>query len=1220
MKNLLYISFDIDATKEYPCVLDEPYIDNFNEQIDSMSILIDNVETPINFNRPYHFCKIVNKGVDLTIQEMIDENRPTSLTKQHFQYKPELLAPYHISAVDMNIVPNQSEIFILNILFEGEDYSCKCECMNVDEITHQILYVILEYHKSNYDGFKWNNKNYIIMLLDNYVETETDIFNHIYKYQLNLMNVVKLLEKIQCPNLVITHSLINGSKTIWYYINHYMKNYSPKIKISEDGETWDYKYLFKWDNLNIAPFNSTIAADMQMNSPSLREVITNLMLQVGCIPTMEYRTLKFINFREEQSEFDYSHGITMTTKSGASDSYANVLISQPTQVLDTTNEVISEKIGFRDDKNCLIKQTENLKLQTRFPIYNIKKVMLQYDIPKYYFWPSYIYNVRQDTTRGTYPIIGGSESLTPHTLKINPVVVEKNVGQYELLINYLNVGEKMIKGTLKNLKAHLCYYDSTNDKYNEIEVLSTGDTEWHLNYDDNSSSKRVDATETLARELLSDGTFGPIDRSYIVTTFITEYNYYIYLSFSDNFNLSSITHIWYECDFYNEFTGKWMHQFVPIRTLAPVSSSTYTDIRAVTLMGYDVGVANDSITYSNFYYNISMEQKTSFKGGWQVDITSCFVEQSKRALLNTNFKEMTEDSSIDTLEELSKYIYGTVGYVIGGTEITGFSNMYSQVQGWWSLTYTYFDNILKFIDDHNLGEKVAPSEEDAIAYSEKYGNMPVFVEGLYFTNNQPVIASDKSKYLFDITYQPLNSFKFKLTKKQDTNIPLEVQQLNQSAEGLSEYSRLIKNNQDIINRVGNEILFIPQTITDFSYLNNLNSLYNNKYTIFQRKIQLHEDYIECLYSASEKFVMQNYFTSIIQKYRAYQYVDYNQSVVRKENDTIYCLLSSKTYYNGDDKIYWETTDPSILLSGILPSNNSFQICYNIKYGLNEEYEDEYIKNETSVLIHETGFAVVYQDYDNISAGPYILEELTPSQFWAVNPDSLPGIVQKWQIWGQEAYNDLHKVSYANRIKISDLDLSDVIKFPILVDSETPLLFTLQTNKQNHNYEFYKDNAEVINQTVQFEYYCDSDEIEFTKNFIKKCRLVNQLPNNIEVNKIYLVDEDEELYETKSAITRTEIPFDSSLYSVGVTNNGIAYIRVNWENISGAIEGKKIILSCLNNSLVYDFIAFKYKSENTDYYLTLNDTKSNEVWYFSNDNDLFTIKECDNGTSRYLKND
>lgn len=1144
MKNLLYVSFDIDASKEYPCVLDEPYTDNFNEQIDSMSILIDNITEQIQFTRPYHFVKIVNKGED---------------------------------------------------------------------------------------GFKWASKNAdgtityknsVIMLLDNYVETETDIFNHIYKYQLNLMNVVKLLEKIQCPNLVITHSLVNGSHSIWWYINHYMKLYSPKIKISTDGETWSYDYLFKWNNLNTALFNGTVAADMQMNSPTLREVITNLMLQVGCIPAIEYRTLKYINFREDQDTFDYSHGITMTTKSGASDSYANVLISQPTQVLDTTNEVITEKIGFRDDKNCLIKQTENLKLQTRFPIYNIKKVMLQYDIPKYYFWPSNIYN-NYAYENGIYPIIAGNDTVNPQYLFRNPCIIY-GFGTYSLLINYTNVGHKMKKGTFRNLKAHICEYDSVNDKYTEVSVVSTEDKSWLINYDDTSSNNNVTNTNTKkAYELKSDGTFGPDTPSHIVSSFTTEFTYYIYLTLPSDFILDTDNgYIWYECEFVLQEDGKVIKQFVPLRKILSASNQQYPELKATTLMKYELGSSNDNITYSNFYANVHMEQNASFKGGWQTDLTPCFVEQGKRALLNTNFKEMTEDNSIDTLEELSQYIYGTVSYAIGGTEITGFSEMYSQVQGWWKLTSTYFDNILKFIKDHELSEKVAPTDAEAQAYSIKYGNMPVTTETLFFTNEEPAIDSNKSKYLFDITYQPLNSFKFKLSKKQDINIPLEVQQLNQSADGLSEYSRLIKNNQDIINRVGNEILFIPQTVSDVSHLNKLNSLYNDKYTVFQRKIQLHEDYIECLYSASEKFVMQNYFTSIIQKYRSYQYVDYNQSVVRKENDTIYCLLSSKTYFNGDDKINWSTVNSEILLSGILPSDNSYQINYNIKTGIESTLTDyQSIKNEVSVLTHDTGFAVVYQDFDNVSAGPYILEEVVSSNFWAFDPDSLPGLVQKWQMWDQESFNESHKVSYANKIQISDLDLEDIIKLPILVDNITPLLFTVQTNTTNHQYEFYKDNAEVINQTVQFEYYCDSDELEFTKNFIKKCRLVNQLSSDIQVNKMYLANKNDELYEKTSSVSgRTEVTFDSSLFSVGTDSNGIAYIEIKWTSISEATANKKLILSCNLDGNIYDFIAFRYKNSDTKYYLTLNDTKSSEVWYFTSDSDLFTIKECANGINRYLKSD
>ena len=67
------------------------------------------------------------------------------------------------------------------------------------------------------DGLPFN----VEMLVDNWVESEENIAQHIYKYQINLMSETKLLEKTQCPNIAITHSEIEGKKDIFEKISQF---------------------------------------------------------------------------------------------------------------------------------------------------------------------------------------------------------------------------------------------------------------------------------------------------------------------------------------------------------------------------------------------------------------------------------------------------------------------------------------------------------------------------------------------------------------------------------------------------------------------------------------------------------------------------------------------------------------------------------------------------------------------------------------------------------------------------------------------------------------------------------------------------------------------------------------------------------------------------------------------------------------------------------------
>ena len=53
------------------------------------------------------------------------------------------------------------------------------------------------------------------------------------------------------------------------------------------------------------------------------------------------------------------------------------------------------------------------------------------------------------------------------------------------------------------------------------------------------------------------------------------------------------------------------------------------------------------------------------------DITELVKETQERNTLETNFKLLTNE--VNSLNELSKILYGTVGYSIGSNKIFGFS-------------------------------------------------------------------------------------------------------------------------------------------------------------------------------------------------------------------------------------------------------------------------------------------------------------------------------------------------------------------------------------------------------------------------------------------------------------------------------------------------------------------------------------------------------------------
>ncbi len=1208
MKNQLFISFETNPTVLYPVVSGPTYNDNFNEEIDSFNIIIDNIteNNKPNLKKPYQFARIINSAAG----------------------------------------------------------------------TNKIT---------------WDDDNTIFMLVDDFTENLVDITDNIYRYEIQLMNVIKIFEKIQCPNLKISHSLVNGHDTIYNYIAKYMELYSPKIKTSVDGVNWKYDYLFDWKDLDNPPFNNTVCADMQMNEPTLRQLITNLMLQVGRIPTVKYRKLKYIDFREKPSPFamDNNSGIKDANISAASDSYVNALLVSPTQTLDADNPVIAETISFRDSDSVLLKKRENLKLETRFPIYKIKQVLLSritgsenegmFPVPV---------NEVNNATENFYPFLQsnplGGEYTTSYWYTAPRIFVRSN-GRYYIRLMFSFNATTVHKGILSDIKVHLCQKDG--NKYTELRTVTYSGGQYFLTFNDSSTNSTVSLSgPQAAQELLPNSSeLGEPEAPPVSSSDKRDYfmpnTWLFYARIPIGTDISDITHVWFENTYTNvEHNGNiWVeketfHQIVTLAALTnnytseedhqtDVNSSgisygdyvKYIDSRVLSSSHNDNSHADNAneITQqsSGYWYPTDRTPLTGdllrfASGNSVVNVTDLFVESRKRSLLDTNFKGM---DNVDTLEELSKYIYGTVSYSIGSNQITGFSEVYTRTQAWWNVSYSYFENILAFIKNHpNLAESVIKYDKSLTkkiaAYMQNLGNMPQITLNATnsFLNIDTSLFGDSNtlnsnyyiyQYVFNVQYYPLNSLKVELSKVGDNDVNLKIQQLNNTESGLSDFSRFIDNAQDMANRIGNPVLVVQQTTDDITKVNKLNSIYKGKYTIFKRTIQIYEDYLQITYYGSENYVIQNYFTSIITKYRAYEYVDYNESIIRKENCTIYCLLSKEHYFDGDDFIY-EPNDfnlKGLLLSAIAQDveEDNYLVKYEIENSLNEQLESETIRNEVSILTSRNALIYNFQNYDNVSAGVQISQK-TWNMFGLIDGPTTPlylgGVIQKWQMWDQGNYNVSHLIAFTTAIEFigSYLDyVSSICKFPV-VDSnwewEDYVVFMFCDDKTKYpSRTYYKDNAEIINQTVEFYYYSDSEDIVWSENFTRLSKLASMDSKNKKIvtsgKEFAAINGPYSLSSKERTIIGGTI---SDWVRIGKDSVG-TYLLVRWSSIEQSSFVVTLIDNEDNTKSLGDIIGFRRTGEKVDekYYLTLNDTKTHNAWYFKEEDDLFRTLPCLNGTNRKL---
>lgn len=233
----------------------------------------------------------------------------------------------------------------------------------------------------------------LTMILDNYTKRIVNLNGtQKFQYTISLMSETKLLEKIKCPNRQILHSLVNGHRTLLEVIRQVCELYIPRVKKATSDTTWGYDYAIDWHNifdaLNNEPvdyFSNVECPDISFTKTSLRDVLTTLMLVVGCIPVVRNRTLGCMNLRAIPTNFNViDNRILEIQQSNSSDSFTTTLRNPIKSVLDTNNIVRNEVIGFRDSENVFLKQQENLILTTNLNIEKVNKLTLKvYSKTKY---------------------------------------------------------------------------------------------------------------------------------------------------------------------------------------------------------------------------------------------------------------------------------------------------------------------------------------------------------------------------------------------------------------------------------------------------------------------------------------------------------------------------------------------------------------------------------------------------------------------------------------------------------------------------------------------------------------------------------------------------------------------------------------------------------------------------------------------------------------------
>ena len=297
------------------------------------------------------------------------------------------------------------------------------------------------------------------MLVDEFENRRQRITSTYYHaFTIKLFSETKILEKIILPNIAITKRKTGTPLTIAFYIQQYIVEYSP-YKRTVQGTTFSYDRILSLSDDAYAFFNTEYARDMQMNAPTLRQAITELMLVKNCIPVVNNGVVGYLKMDNIGSEISSSQlsNIDSYIKTQSSNQYSNSLNMTLKNVTNNEQEGIdnfvnvSEMIGFRNFDDYILKNPTNLRISTSYPIYDEPKV-------KICFWGNYTLVNSSGTTLYNQPIYNEVDisdivfeqqksNVLPIAFSISASSVYLNMfSQYKNLCLYYSRGSNYIQG------------------------------------------------------------------------------------------------------------------------------------------------------------------------------------------------------------------------------------------------------------------------------------------------------------------------------------------------------------------------------------------------------------------------------------------------------------------------------------------------------------------------------------------------------------------------------------------------------------------------------------------------------------------------------------------------------------------------------------------------------------------------------------------------------
>lgn len=221
-------------------------------------------------------------------------------------------------------------------------------------------------------------KFYKHLLVDKFSEEIVNLKDNICKYKIELFSETKRLETIPLPNISITQPIdTKKRKTVWFYLEQYVNYYSPNIKVAVNDEVWRYVKKYTLDPKLKDVFDNVMAPEMSLNSPTLRELLSRLMIVKDMIPVVKDNLITGMDISKRNGPFD-TKGCSYVSSSLSSENYYdNLRTSYSNALAEDKSCRYVEYLGFRNSNDPLL-TLENMRVETSFPIYKINKMYMCY--------------------------------------------------------------------------------------------------------------------------------------------------------------------------------------------------------------------------------------------------------------------------------------------------------------------------------------------------------------------------------------------------------------------------------------------------------------------------------------------------------------------------------------------------------------------------------------------------------------------------------------------------------------------------------------------------------------------------------------------------------------------------------------------------------------------------------------------------------------------------